>query len=171
MSCCRVDWGLPLLQVDVCFLGCHLVPGGATISRPYISCTPAPHRTGQAAFPHPALHSNIQLQAKRVHVRFCLPTSPCSICAHSVLTPWIVSVFLLARTFECGTFHSTGISRFIATPGPVPLQRPHLNHSCYVAHAYSGPAAQEGLCTPGLLHDCCSTRCCLRPRGLVSHCP
>ena len=82
-----------------------------------------------------------------------------------------MSVFLLARTFERGTFHSTGISRFIATPGPVPLQRPLLNHSCYVAHAYSGTAAQEDLCTPGLLPYRCSTRCCLRPRGLVSHCP
>src|SRR5210317_2350205 len=28
--------------------------GGATISFPYPSCSPAPHRTGQAAFPHPA---------------------------------------------------------------------------------------------------------------------
>jgi len=36
-------------------------PGGATISRPYFSCTPAPHRTGQAVFPHPDLHSNIQI--------------------------------------------------------------------------------------------------------------
>jgi len=24
LSFCRVDWGLPMLQVDVCFLGCHL---------------------------------------------------------------------------------------------------------------------------------------------------
>src|SRR4029434_3635574 len=31
--------------------------------------------------------------------------------------------------------------------------------------------AQEALCTPGWLHNCCSTRCCLRPRGLVSHSP
>src|SRR5882724_1527665 len=31
--------------------------------------------------------------------------------------------------------------------------------------------AQEGLCTPGMLHDRCSARCCLRPRGLVSHSP
>ena len=31
--------------------------------------------------------------------------------------------------------------------------------------------AQEALCTPGLLHNRCSTRCCLRPRGLVSHSP
>ena len=28
--------------------------GGATRSFPYLSCSPAPHRTGQAAFPHPA---------------------------------------------------------------------------------------------------------------------
>jgi len=31
--------------------------------------------------------------------------------------------------------------------------------------------AQEELGTPGLLHYRCSTRCCLRPRGLISHCP
>jgi len=31
--------------------------------------------------------------------------------------------------------------------------------------------AQEVPCTPGLLPACCSTRCCLRPRGLVSHSP
>ena len=37
-----------------------------------------------------------------------------------------------------GTFHSTGISRFIARPGPVPLQRPHVHPSCDVAAAYSG---------------------------------
>jgi hypothetical protein len=34
-----------------------------------------------------------------------------------------------------------------------------------------GTIAQEVLCTPGLLHDRCAARCCLRPRGLVSHCP
>ena len=28
--------------------------GGATRFLPYLSCSPAPHRTGQAAFPHPA---------------------------------------------------------------------------------------------------------------------
>ena len=82
-----------------------------------------------------------------------------------------MSVFLLPRTFERGNLHSTGMSRFIATPVPVPLQRPHLNHSCYVAHSYSGTAAQEGLCTPGLLHSCCSTRCCLRPRRPVFRSP
>ena len=71
---------------------------------------------------------------------------------------------------SAGPFTPRGLAAS-SLPGPVPLQRPHLKHSCYVAHAYSGPEAQEGLCTPGLLHDCCSTRCCLRPRGLVSHCP
>ena len=34
--------------------------GGATRSLPYLSCSPAPHRTGQAAFPHPALRFVIQ---------------------------------------------------------------------------------------------------------------
>src|SRR5215471_11351808 len=63
------------------------------------------------------------------------------------------------------------MSRFLATPGPVPLQSPHLTRSCNVAGSYSGTAAQEVLCTPGLLHSRCSARCCLRPRGLVSHSP
>ena len=34
--------------------------GGATRSFPYLSCSPAPHRTGQAAFPHTALRFVIQ---------------------------------------------------------------------------------------------------------------
>src|SRR5262252_172035 len=55
-------------------------------------------------------------------------------------TPCIVSVFPLSRVLERGTLHSTGISRFIARPGPVPLQRPHLNRFCYVAGSYSGTA-------------------------------
>ena len=48
-----------------------------------------------------------------------------------------MSVFPLSRVIERGTFHSTGISRFIARPGPVPLQSPHLNRFCYVAGSYS----------------------------------
>jgi hypothetical protein len=34
--------------------------GGATRSLPYLSCSPAPHRTGQAAFPHTAPRFVIQ---------------------------------------------------------------------------------------------------------------
>jgi hypothetical protein len=47
-------------------------------------------------------------------------------------------VFLLSRAIARGTFHSTGMSRFIAKPGPVPLQSPHVHRFCYVAAAYSG---------------------------------
>ncbi len=47
-------------------------------------------------------------------------------------------VFLLPRTFERGNLHSTGISRFIAKPVPVPLQEGHLNISFHVACSYSG---------------------------------
>jgi len=60
-----------------------------------------------------------------------------------------MSVFLLPRVFECGNFHSTGISRFIAKPVPVPLQGNHLNRFFYVACSYSGvvpknlPACQD----------------------------
>src|SRR5215475_16112771 len=63
---------------------------------------------------------------------------PCEVCAHRWLTPWIVSVFPLSRVLARGTFHSTGVSRFIARPGPVPLQRLLLHRFCDVAGAYSG---------------------------------
>ncbi len=47
-------------------------------------------------------------------------------------------VFLFARVFECGNFHSTGISRFIAKPVPVPMRNGHLNSFFHVACSYSG---------------------------------
>ena len=41
--------------------------GGATRSFPYLSCSPAPHRTGQAAFPHPAPRFVIQYASALRH--------------------------------------------------------------------------------------------------------
>jgi hypothetical protein len=41
--------------------------GGATRSLPYLSCSPAPHRTGQAAFPHPAPRIVIQYASALRH--------------------------------------------------------------------------------------------------------
>jgi hypothetical protein len=70
--------------------------------------------------------------------------SPCQVWAHRWFTPCIVSVFPLSRVLQRGTFHSTGMSRFIARPGPVPLQSPHLNCFCYVASSYSGTACPRG---------------------------
>ena len=60
-----------------------------------------------------------------------------------------MAVFLLPRVFECGNFHSTGISRFIAKPVPVPLQRSRLNAFFHVVRSYSddlpkdSPARQD----------------------------
>ena len=60
-----------------------------------------------------------------------------------------MSVFLLSRTFERGNLHSTGISRFIAKPVPVPIREGRLNSSFHVACSYSGaipkilPASQD----------------------------
>jgi hypothetical protein len=113
----------------------------------------------------------IQRGKHQIGIRSRLDAYPFEVWAHREFTPCIVSVFLLVRVIERRTFRSTGISRVIATPGPVPLQSPHLTRSCDVAGSYSGFAAQEVLCTPGLLHYRCSTRCGLRPRGLISHCP
>ena len=77
-------------------------------------------------------------------MRFCLLAYPCQVWVHRWFTPCIVSVFPLSRVLQRGTFHSAGISSFIARPGPVPLQRPHLHRFCYVAGAYSGIACPRG---------------------------
>jgi hypothetical protein len=71
-------------------------------------------------------------------MRFCLLASPCQVWAHRWFTPCIVSVFPLSRVLERGTFHSTGMSRFSARPGPVPLQSYHGNGFFDVARPYSG---------------------------------
>jgi hypothetical protein len=82
----------------------------------------------------------VQRRAHQRGRRFGLLTSPCQVWAHRWFTPCIVSVFPLARVLERGTFPSAGVSPFIARPGPVPLQRPHLHRFCDVAGAYSGTA-------------------------------
>ena len=71
-------------------------------------------------------------------MRFCLRASPGQVWAHRRFTPCRVSVFPLAQGLARGTFHSAGMSRFLAQPGPVPLQRPHRNRFCDVASSYSG---------------------------------
>jgi len=73
-------------------------------------------------------------------MRFGLLTYPCQVWVHRCFTPCRVSMFPLARVLARGTFHSTGMSRFLASPGPVPLQRPHLHRCCDVAGSYSGTA-------------------------------
>jgi hypothetical protein len=113
----------------------------------------------------------IQRGKHQIGIRSRLDAYPFEVWAHKAFTPCIVSVFLLLQVIERGTFRSTEMSRFIATPGPVPLQSPHLTRSYDVAGSYSGFAAQEVLCTPGLLYYRCSARGGLRPRGLVSHYP
>src|SRR5215813_9494557 len=80
----------------------------------------------------------------QVMLCFCLLAYPCQVWAHRGFTPCIVSVFPLSRVIERGTVHSTGMSRFIATPGPVPLQRPHVHRSFYVDGSYSGHLYPRG---------------------------
>src|SRR5438094_6017368 len=86
----------------------------------------------------------VQRREHQRGMRFCLLAYPCQVWAHRWFTPCIVSVFPLSRVLERGTFHSTGMSRFVARPGPVPLQRSHLNRFCYVAGPYSGTACPRG---------------------------
>jgi len=81
-----------------------------------------------------------------------------------------MSVFLLARVFECGNFHSTGISRFIAKPVPVPLQEGHLNIFYHVECSYSGSFTRTALYARFAPLSSLA-RCCLRPRGLESRSP
>ena len=77
-------------------------------------------------------------------MRSRLHAYPVEVWAHRVFTPCIVSVFPLSRVIARGTFHSTGMSRFIARPGPVTLQRPHVHRSCYVDGANSGHSCPRG---------------------------
>jgi hypothetical protein len=86
----------------------------------------------------------VQRREHQLVMRFCLLASPCQVWAHRWFTPCIVSVFPLSRVLARGTFHSTGMSRFIARLGPVPLQRPPVNRFCYVAGSYSGTACPRG---------------------------
>ena len=69
-------------------------------------------------------HVVIQRGKHQIAMGSRLDAYPIEVWAHRVITPCIVSVFPLSRVIERGTLHSTGISRFIAKPGPVPLQRP-----------------------------------------------
>src|SRR4029450_6346976 len=80
----------------------------------------------------------VQRREYELGMCFCLLAYPCQVWAHRWFTPCIVSVFPLSRVLERGTFHSTGISRFIARPGPVPLQSHHGNGFFHVARPYSG---------------------------------
>ena len=80
----------------------------------------------------------IQRREHLIGMLACSHAYPCEVCAHRWCTPWRVSGFPLSRVIVRGNFPSTGVSRFIARPGPVPLQRPHLNRFCYVARSYSG---------------------------------
>jgi len=89
-------------------------------------------------------HGVIQGRTHQIGMRSRLVAYPCEVCAHRCFPPCLVSVFTLARVIERGTFHSTGMSRFLAPPGPVPLQRPHVPHSWYVADAYAGRPCLRG---------------------------
>ena len=166
MSCCRVDWGLPIAAGRCLF---SRLPPGFPVVPQYLGHT--------SVVPQPLTEPDKRLSHIRLFTQtfsFGLTGFMCAFAFTPIRGRFVLTVFSRLESCLCfffygrssaGTFHSTGISRVIATPVPVPLQRPHLNHSCYVAHTYSGPAAQEGLCTPGLLHDCCSTRCCLKTPG------
>src|SRR4051794_11538399 len=89
----------------------------------------------------------IQGRKHQIGMRSRLVASPCEVCAHRGFTPCIVSVFPLSRVIARGTFPSTGMSRFLAPPGPVPLQSSHVTRSWYVADASSGHP-----CLRGALH-------------------
>jgi hypothetical protein len=79
-----------------------------------------------------------QRRAYELVRRFCLLAYPCQVGAHRGCTPGLVSVFPLARVLARGTFPSTGMSRFIARPGPVPLPSHHGNGFFDVARPSAG---------------------------------
>ena len=59
----RVDRFLPMLQVEVCFLCFRLVSRRCHIISTIHLLAPAPHRTGLADFPHPALQTGSQVSS------------------------------------------------------------------------------------------------------------
>ena len=142
--------------------------GGATISRPYPSCTPAPLRTGQADFPYIRLLGQSFSEPPRDdpsavvagphvvdvgdtvrpggnhqrRVGAGLVAYPCRVCGHRVFAPCIASMFLPSRSTHRGDLRSAGVSRVIARPlrhtGPHHLRRGHP-HALFLHWAgYSG---------------------------------
>ena len=51
MSFCRVDWGLPMLQVDVCFLCSHLVSRWCHNISAIHQLYPSPSQNRTSGFP------------------------------------------------------------------------------------------------------------------------
>ncbi len=118
------------------------------------------------------------------------PTSGSSL-KHSVaggtVPPWLLSVFglfsqVMSRIESCLCFSSHGcLSAGTFTPRGLaasPLNRFPSRYgvticepSFTLARHTRATFAQERPRTPGLLHYCCSARCCLRPRGLVNRSP
>jgi hypothetical protein len=79
-----------------------------------------------------------QRRAHLIGMRACSHAYPCEVCAHRWCTPWRVSGFPLSRVMVRGNFPSTGVSRFLARPVPVPLQSHHGNGFFDVARSSSG---------------------------------
>ncbi len=137
-----------VFSVAACFRG------GATVSRPYPGCTPAPLRTGQADFPYIRLLGESFSQLSRYdttavpeqarawstsvmisggahqrRVRASRIAYPCRVCGHRSVAPCIASMFLPSRVPHRGDLRSAGVSRVIARPlrhtGPHHSRRGH----------------------------------------------
>ena len=108
-----------MLQVDVCFLSCHLVSRWCHNISAIHQVVPQPLTEPDKRLSHIRLFT--QTFSFRLNGFMCAFAFP-PIRVRFVLTVFsrleIVSVVLLSRVIKRGTFHSTRISRFIATPGP-----------------------------------------------------
>lgn len=98
----------------------------------------------------------------------------------SIITPCIVSMFLLLRAINRRDLRSTGISRLIAKPlrpcrSPSPASASYSRPPLSVGRPLPGYYPPDRRCFTGDLWDVpmlawllrcrCPTRCCLRPRG------
>ena len=87
-SFCRVDWGLPMLQVDVCFLSCHLVSQWCHNISAIHQLYPSPSQNRTSGFP--ASGSSLKHSASGETGSCALSPSHlsvfdlCSQCAHAL---------------------------------------------------------------------------------------
>ena len=102
-----------------------------------LQLTPAPLRTGQAAFPY------IRLLGSHSASLFAYS---CQVSSHRYFTPCIVSLFLLSRPTNRGDLRSAGVTRFIARPlrhsGPHHSRRGPPVPSFYIGRGTRGSACR-----------------------------
>jgi hypothetical protein len=155
LSFCRVDWELPMLQVNVCFLGCHLASRWRHTISAVHQLYPSPSQNRTSGFP--ASGSSLKHSASGSTGSCALSPSHlsvfdlCSQCAHA-LNRVCVSSFTDVRAREPSLHGDEPFHRYTGSRPSTgrPLEQ-LLSRSMFVL----GRHTQDPSRKPGLLHDCC----------------